>query len=361
MYKLGSLGKFETLPKCVEDIVTGDLAALKQQLEQGWSIDKPISIVPNICELPITYALVAKRFSSVQWLVEHGADLNSADGPAFLNAARYGDEITLRYLVEHGANVDAFNRLGADAYKQALYGNNFKQLALIHELGHSVEKYGGPAFRSAVSDRNYNVIDFFLKRGVDINFNGRDQVYPFQPTPLCVAARYVDLKMVKYLIEHGADVTLAEKDGMRPYSIALERKDKEMAEYLKAIEPPEFHDLQNKLVELKKFKLPDSLTKFLQDADPRLEFSRQSEFDIQYIDFFRLADTVPIKIKRSNMLRLSRVVDNYSDIYILWNPKTKTISAYDMEHETLYNIASFDDILQNYEEYINKYMDGEFD
>ena len=35
------------------------------------------------------------------------------------------------------------------------------------------------------------------------------------------------------LVEHGADVTITEKDGMRPYSIAIEKGDMEMAEYFK--------------------------------------------------------------------------------------------------------------------------------
>ena len=61
-----------------------------------------------------------------------------------------------------------------------------------------------------------------------IVYNAPDSVYPFKPTPLCVAARYVDLKMCNYLVENGADVTITEKDGMRPYSIAVEKGDEEM-------------------------------------------------------------------------------------------------------------------------------------
>ena len=94
-----------------------------------------------------------------------------------------------------------------------------------------LKKYGGPAFRKAVSDGNYEALEFFITRGVDINYNRPDDVYSFCPTPLCVAARYVDLKMCKFLVEHGADVTKTEKDGMRPYSIAVEKGDVEMAKY----------------------------------------------------------------------------------------------------------------------------------
>ena len=35
-----------------------------------------------------------------------------------------------------------------------------KYLQLIHDLGHTVEKYGGKAFREAISDRNYDVLNF---------------------------------------------------------------------------------------------------------------------------------------------------------------------------------------------------------
>ena len=82
------------------------------------------------------------------------------------------------------------------------------------------------------------LLNFFIKKGVDINYNEADSIYPFKPTPLCVAARYVDLEMCKYLVEHGADVTITEKDGMRPYSIALEKGDDEMVEYFKGWNQP---------------------------------------------------------------------------------------------------------------------------
>ena len=125
------------------------------------------------------------------------------------------------------------NSVEVDAFQAALYGKKYENLQLIHDLDHTVQKYGGKAFRNAITDKNYEVLDFFIHNGVDINYNKPDSVYPFKPTLLCVAARYVDLQMCKYLVEHGADVTITEKDGMRPYSIAVEKGDMEMAEYFK--------------------------------------------------------------------------------------------------------------------------------
>ena len=221
MIHLKDLGSFESVPKLVTDIINGNITALESALNSGWDIDEPVQIGEYSEYSPLQLALVMNCLPSVQWLVEHGADLNAEENPSFLLAVRYGNQEFIDYVVEHGANVHALNRVKVDAFQAALYGKKYEHLQLIHDLGHTVQKYGGKAFRNAITDRNYEVLDFFIHNGVDINYNKPDSVYPFKPTPLCVAARYVDLKMGKYLVEHGADVTITEKDGMRPYSCLL--------------------------------------------------------------------------------------------------------------------------------------------
>lgn len=175
-------------------------------------------------------------------------------------------------------------------------------------------------------------------------------VYSDQSTPLCVAARYVDLEMCKFLVTHGADVTIAEKDGMRPYSIALEKGDEEMAEYFKSLEPSEFHQTQNKLDELKPYKLPKKIIEFLTGENLHFDLA---DSDFGYIDFFKVIDTIPFKFGRQKLLRLSRSLGDYSHIYIVWNPKTKKIASYDMEHEELIDLAAFDDFIENMTKYMN--------
>ena len=262
----------------------------------------------------------------------------------------------IRYLVSQGAKTDVLNRVDSDAFEQALYGGKIENLALIDELGHSVKKYGGPAFRKAVSEGNYEALEFFIARGVDINYNRADDVYSFCPTPLCVAARYVDLKMCKYLVEHGADVTITEKDGMRPYSIAIEKGDMEMADYFKALEPDDFHNIKNKLDELKAYKLPKPLLEFLQGDKLRFELE---DCDFDYIEFFPLIETIPMKIGRKKLLRISKSTGDYDHFYIVWNPKSKKISAYDLEHEELYDLCSFKDFMEDISTYLQKVIDGD--
>ena len=344
MIHLKDLGSFESVPKLVTDIINGNITALESALNSGWDIDEPVQIGEYSEYSPLQLALVMNCLPSVQWLVEHGADLNAEENPSFLLAVRYGNQEFIDYVVEHGANVHALNRVKVDAFQAALYGKKYEHLQIIHNLGHTVQKYGGKAFRNAITDKNYEVLDFFIRNGVDINYNKPDSVYPFKPSPLCVAARYVDLKMCKYLVEHGADVTITEKDGMRPYSIAIEKGDMEMAEYFKSLEPTEFHDIQNKMDQLKPFKLPKALVSFLEGDTLYFELPGS---DFISIEFFSLTDTIPFKLGRRNVLRLSKELGEYNDWQIVWDPKSKKISCYDIEHQELRELCKFDEFMSD--------------
>ena len=344
MIQLKDLGTFESVPKIVTDIIEGDVPSLEIELANGWDINQPIEIGEYSEDTPLELALVMCCLPSVQWLVEHGADLNDEENPSFLLAVRYGNQELIDYVVEHGANVHALNRLKVDAFQAALYGKKYEHLQIIHNLGHTVQKYGGKAFRNAITDKNYEVLDFFICNGVDINYNKPDSVYSFKPTPLCVAARYVDLQMCKYLVEHGADVTITEKDGMRPYSIALEKDDMEMAEYFKSLEPAEFHDIQNKMDKLKPFKLPKGLVSFLERDTLYFELP---DSDFISIEFLPLIDTIPFKLGRRNLLRLSKELGEYNDWQIVWEPKSKKISCYDIEHQELRELCKFDEFMSD--------------
>jgi len=358
MIKIKDIGNFESVPQIVSDIINGNTSALDEHLLKGFDIEEGIKIGKYTTLSPLDIALIMESFNSVKWLVGKGVNLNVKGSPSFLLAVRYCDEAVIRYLVEQGAKVNCVNKVKTEAFSQALYGKKYENLPIIHELGHRVEKYGGQAFRSAVSDRNYGVLDFFIKNGVDINYNAADSVYPFKPTPLCVAARYVDLKMCKYLVENGADVTITEKDGMRPYSIALENGDEEMAEYFKQLEPEEYHSLQNKLDELKPFKLPKAVMDFLQNEELYFELK---DCDFKWIEFFSLIDTVPMKKGRQKILRISRQTGDYDHIYIVWNPKTKKVAFYDIEHEEMKDICSFEEFINDMSAYMQKIIEGEYE
>lgn len=63
-------------------------------------------------------------------------------------------------------------------------------------------------------------------------------------------------KLAHLLLEKGADITIADKYGDRPYTVAIQNKNQEMADYLKALEPEAWHNEQEKVRQLMPYKLP---------------------------------------------------------------------------------------------------------
>jgi len=339
-------------------IYKGNIPALEAEIAAGWDIEEGIVLSKRISLSPLDLALVLQKKEVIKLLVEHGVNLNVHHNPAFLRAVRYCGEDIVRYIAAQGAEMDKLNQTGSGAYSEAYYGNK-KNIPLIHELGLDIKLHGGAIMREAASDHDLKTLKYLLNQGVDINYNQPDMVYPYQATPLTVAARMGNMGMVKFLIEHGADVTKAEKDGDRPYTIAVSNKDTVMADYLKSLEPAEFHDTANKKNELKKYKLSDELVCFLTGDQPRLELA-QNEYEIGHIDFFTLNDTIEMKVGRQKLLRLSADIDNYSDLQLVWNPRNKgLIGCYDVEHQTYADLCSFTEFLAQPELYLIKYLEGE--
>ncbi|WP_339166214.1 ankyrin repeat domain-containing protein [Paenibacillus sp. FSL R5-0341] len=242
MFKIGNQGSFETLPDHARAIYEGDTVAVEQFIKQGMDLEEEITLSKYIALTPLDLALICNQPEVVKLLVKHGVNLNVKNNPAILKAVRYCGEETVRYLYQQGAKLNGLNRVKSSAYDEAYYGNK-KNIRVLNELGLDIRKYGGKTLRKAVADHDMKTIKYLLDEGVDVNYNEPDMVYPYKATPLTVAARLHNMKMVRYLVDQGADVTIQEKDGERAYTIAVSQKNEEMAEYLKGLEPQEFHDL----------------------------------------------------------------------------------------------------------------------
>ncbi|EHB66031.1 ankyrin repeat domain-containing protein [Paenibacillus lactis] len=358
MIVLKDIGRFEELPEIAMHIYQGNIPALEAAIAAGWDIEDGIVLSKRTKLSPLDLALVTQRMDVVKLLVEHGVNLNVHHNPAFLRAVRYCREDIVRYIAAQGAEMDKLNKIGSGAYSEA-YNGNKKNIPLIHELGLDIKLHAGDVMRQAASDHDMKTLKYLLDQGVDINYNKPDMVYPYEATPLTVATRIGNMAMVKFLIEHGADVTLAEKNGERPYTIAVSNKNTVLADYLKSLEPDEMHDMENKKYELKKYKLTDELVSFLTGDKLRLELA-QNEYEIRHIDFFTLTDTIEMKVGKQKLLRLSADIDNYSDLQLVWNPKKKgLIGCYDEEHQTYADLCSFTEFLASPEMHLMKFLEGE--
>ena len=135
-----------------------------------------------------------------------------------------------------------------------------------------LKQYGGEALRSMASHGNQMLAEYLIQKGADINYHKPDMVFPYASTPVTEAARHNDFSMVRRLVEQGADITISDKYGDRPYTVAVQNKNQEMAAYLKALEPEEWHNEQEKARQLMPYKLPAKLVEYLKTGPLRLEF-----------------------------------------------------------------------------------------
>lgn len=202
------------------------------------------------------------------------------------------------------------------------------------------------------------VAKYFVENGADINCFINDMVFPNNETPVLIASRHDNFEMVKWLCKNGADITISDKYGDRPYTEALKNGNKEMAEFLKNLEPADWHNEQNQIALFKKHEVPKELIEFLKSEDIRLKFS--DECEIEYIDFFSYTDIRESKFKRKSILPLSAHVDNYSDIMLVWCRKEKAVCYIDTEHEVFAKLCDWNEFFINAEGYMERIITGEF-
>ncbi|MGH8083771.1 MAG: ankyrin repeat domain-containing protein [Lysobacter sp.] len=122
-------------------------------------------------------AVKAGRMDSIHALIRDGVDIDvtvPGDGTALTTAARAGDLDIVNELLRLGADVD-----------QASRGD------------------GNPLIMAASKPGNLAVVERLVCAGADVN-----AVMTDDETPLINAARSGDLRVVRYLVEHGADVDL---------------------------------------------------------------------------------------------------------------------------------------------------------
>ncbi len=347
MYKIKDKGTFKQLPELALLIYEGR----RDELQAAWAegkytnVNEPVHLSQSTSLTPLQLALIMGRSSIVDVLLEQAVELNDPKQPAMLTAVRYGNDKDVRKLYAAGARLDLQDRMKHNAYDAAYYGNK-KNIPLIHELGLDIRQHAGAILRKAVMDHDFKTTRYLVEQGVDINYNQPDQVFPYRPTPLTVAVRCGYESITRYLIEHGADVTMTEADGDRAYTIAVAEKHHKLAAYLKDLEPPELHDLNNKLYALRTYKLPAGLADRLGE-EPFLLTLPENEYGIGWIEFFTLIDTIEMKVGRTRLLRLSASMDAYGGLHIVWNPSARKIGCYDEEHKEYHSLASWNDFIAN--------------
>ena len=358
MYKIGYLGNFEKVPQVVEYILNSDVENLEKELKNGWDIDKEIFIEEFATVSPLEIALQCNNEKVIKWLVEKGADVKAKKDDwvtHISNAARFCSSEICELFIKHGALENLTKKQYERIYSDIYYGKNFKNIDVFEKYGVTVKKYGNNCLRKAVYDRNQKLAQMFLDYGADINYHEYEMVFTDNSTPVIVAVQRNSLNLVKWLVEKGADITIKNKFGERPYTIAVLNENQEMIDYIKSLEPVDFHNEEARKSIIKKYKLPKDMVEFFNKGDLKIEFSEN--IDSKYIEFWKLEDTVEMTWKRKKYLSLVKDLENYW-LHLLWYPKEKTLYIFDGEHEEIFKIGDWSYFINNCEEIVRKFLDG---
>lgn len=129
---------------------------------------------------PITVAAYFRFPHIIEILLKAGANVNfqnTAGGTALSNAAWHGDLNTVKLLLQYGADL------------------------------HLPDKKGNTPIMMAASNGHLHVVQYLIKeQGISLDSRGEDN-----ETMAMLAARFSHLKLLKFLVNSGADTTLTDQ------------------------------------------------------------------------------------------------------------------------------------------------------
>ena len=190
---------------------------------------------------PLYLACVNGNVDMIRRLLDAGADPNGVDAggeTALMTAARTGSPAPLRLLLERGATVEAREpEFGQTALMIAVRENHVEAIDVLLTAGASpnaqTRKGPIPAFVPPCKGTGCGSEGVGINRG-GIPDRGRRAEAKGGMTPLLYAARDGRTAAARRLLEAGADVELADVNGIRPLLMSLLNSNLDVARLLLA-------------------------------------------------------------------------------------------------------------------------------
>lgn len=269
------------------------------------------------------FALSNKQTEIVKFLIDSGAvDMNPGSDAPFM-AIRSNNMEVFSYMVEKGVQIekseDGIKRLFLnlmDAWDDAYF-------PFIEKLNLPIKECGGPSLCSAAFHGHMKLAEYLLSCGVSVNYREKE----FHSTPILNAAEQNHLEMVKFLVEHGADLSLKDDEGIRPYLAAKKNKNKEMADYLR-------------------------------NGNLKLEFPKEER--LHWIKLFSYMDVPEMTYRGKKLFSLVEESEDYG-LVLVWEPQSRKIWFIDMEHEVFHAVSTWSKFIENPGYYANRVIMHEFD
>lgn len=206
---------------------------VKYLVEHGANVNVDIRDHDYCWRTPLTRAMECKYWKLATYLVEHGADVNvdvnNSHGGTPLTEAIWHKHFDLaKLIVDKGAN---------SLYKALFYAirsGSPDMVRYLVEHGADVNErdYDTPLMRASECG-NLNIVKYLVECGAKIET-------PVCDSALIHAVKHHHLDIVKYLLEHGADPSKQYYNWHTPMQIALYAEYQDIVEYLKSQGAPEY-------------------------------------------------------------------------------------------------------------------------
>ncbi|GAB1154943.1 ankyrin repeat domain-containing protein [Paenibacillus illinoisensis] len=175
----------------------------------------------------------------IETLLQEGADINAQDdsGRTAAMIATYNNDLaTAQLLIEAGADVNIQDDMKNNPFLYAGAEGYLDILKLTIEAGADpamTNRYGGTALIPAAEHGYVDVIQELLTQtSVDVNHVNRLGWTALLEAILLNDGSTRQQETIQLLIDHGADVNLADADGVSPLSHAKKKGFKEIEEIL---------------------------------------------------------------------------------------------------------------------------------
>ena len=214
---------------------TKNYVLLKLLLESGIDVNQP----DYEGEYPLLPIISLGTLEDLELFIQYGADLNverpspqgGTVGPALVLASFIGDLSKVKYLLEHGAEIDGTNKSGSTPLIVASSERQKEVAAYLLENGADVNitnNHDDTALMVAAEKGSFEIVKLLLSAGARVNAQNKHG-----DTALMFVAENGNKEIARLLIDSGADLNLRDTDGSTALNIALKELNDDIADMLK--------------------------------------------------------------------------------------------------------------------------------
>ena len=186
----------------------GRLDVVKYLVDNGVDVNKAGSTGWT----PLFAACVGGHLEVVKYLIENGANINQSDKwgktPLFV-ACEKGNKATVKYLIEHGADVNQSDNTGQTPLSVAKT-EEIKNLLRVQI-----------PLVMACANENKATVKYLIEHGANVNQSDKDGWTPLHMACLRRGSKASEAAaIVELLIEHGANVNQSNKHDLTPLRVS---------------------------------------------------------------------------------------------------------------------------------------------